>query len=112
VAKSEITLLKHVGQRLTSHSAALWEERVEVRCRRRAIDTLVSLDHPDGLSEASAVASEWISAVADYDEVAEVKRRLRAIGTRSAWIRRPPTRPAATGIRPDELGDAYNVNCF
>ena len=64
-------LLLDGQQRLTSLSAVLRGEQVEVRGRKRAIDILFNLDHPEGLFEFTEVENDGDSALTDDDEAAE-----------------------------------------
>jgi hypothetical protein len=64
-------LLLDGQQRLTSLSAVLRGEPVSVRGRKRAIDILFNLDHPDGLAESTEIESDEDSVLADDDDTVE-----------------------------------------
>jgi hypothetical protein len=64
-------LLLDGQQRLTSLSAVLRGEMVEVRGRKRFIDILFNLDHPDGLAETTEVEGDEESVLADEDDAAD-----------------------------------------
>jgi hypothetical protein len=67
-------LLLDGQQPLTSLSAVLRGEHVEVRGWKQTIDILLDLDHPDGLVDRTAVENYWDSAFADDEEMAEANR--------------------------------------
>ena len=61
-------LLLDGQQRLTSLSAILRGEPVKVRGKKRPIDILFNLDHPEGLGEFTEVEADEDSVLADDDE--------------------------------------------
>jgi hypothetical protein len=62
-------LLLDGQQRLTSLSAVLRGRTVKVRGRKREIDILFNLEHPDGLGDFTEVVSDEESQLLDDDEV-------------------------------------------
>jgi hypothetical protein len=64
-------LLLDGQQRLTSLSAVLEGEPIKVRGRKREIDILFNLDHPEGLSEFTEVSSDEDMRLLDEDEADE-----------------------------------------
>jgi hypothetical protein len=64
-------LLLDGQQRLTSLSAVLRGEPIVVRGRRRAIDILFNLDHPDGLGESTEIDADEDSVLSDDDDSTE-----------------------------------------
>ncbi|NLX96635.1 MAG: DUF262 domain-containing protein [Rhodopirellula sp.] len=64
-------LLLDGQQRLTSLSAVLRGRTVKVRGRKREIDILFNLEHPDGLGDFTEVVSDEESQLLDEDEVEE-----------------------------------------
>jgi len=65
-------LLLDGQQRLTSLSAILRGEPVEVRGRRREIDILFNLEHPERLSEFTEVVNDEYSETVDDDVADEI----------------------------------------
>ncbi len=61
-------LLLDGQQRLTSLSAVLRGEPIQVRGRKRPIDILFNLDHPEGLDEFTEVSGDEESPLASDDE--------------------------------------------
>lgn len=61
-------LLLDGQQRLTSLSAILRGEPVKVRGKKKPIDVLFNLDHPEGLGEFSEVESDEDSVLAEDDD--------------------------------------------
>lgn len=61
-------LLLDGQQRLTSLSAILRGEPVKVRGKKKPIDVLFNLDHPEGLGEFSEVDSDVDSVLAEEDD--------------------------------------------
>lgn len=64
-------LLLDGQQRLTSLSAVLRGEMVEVRGKKRFIDILFNLDHPDSLAETTEVDEDEESVLSDEEEAAD-----------------------------------------
>src|SRR5215813_11523773 len=66
-------LLLDGQQRLTSLSAILRGEPVQVRGRQRSIDILFNLDHPDTVPDFTEVVTDEDSPVLEEDAADEVE---------------------------------------